>query len=192
MKNDLQKILIEIALKVAKEGKGCLLVIEKNPVKYSPLLEQDIKPFSVFEFPRRIQALSTIDGALIISPEGILKNYAVLIEETKAMNGKGARHSAGMTASKNGNTVILASEEDKKVRIFENGIIIMEIDSLSKDIENKVPEAINILESIGAGSLATIGIGVLAPSLGIVPTAGIIVFGSAYYLINLIKKGIKR
>ena len=64
----------------------------------------------------------------------------------------------------------------------------MQIDPFEKNIEYRTKEAVNILESIGAGSIATIGTSVIAPALGITLIPGIVIFGSTYYLIKLIKK----
>ena len=191
MKRKIEKLLIEIALKVAKGGKGCLFVIEKNNVKYDFLINNDIKPFSIFENKRRTELLSTIDGAVIIDTKGNLKAYSVKIKNTKAFEGYGMRHSAGYTASLNGNTSILASEEDKKVRIFKNGKLIMQIDALERNIEKKTNEITKIFEILGAGTLGSIGTGLIFPQFGVMTISGVVIFGSAYYLINLIKEKIK-
>jgi hypothetical protein len=67
----------------------------------------------------------------------------------------------------------------------------MQLDSLQKGVENSVHEAVNVLESVGAGTVGTIGAGLIAPSLGIALLPGIILFGSAYYIMKLAlrKKG---
>ena len=64
----------------------------------------------------------------------------------------------------------------------------MQIDPMEKNIESKTKEAVNVLESIGAGSIATIGASVLAPTLGITLIPEIVIFGSTYYLVKLIQK----
>ena len=64
----------------------------------------------------------------------------------------------------------------------------MQIDALQKNVEKSVSGAVNIIESIGAGTIGTIGTGILAPTLGITLLPGIIVFGSAYYLGKLLTK----
>ncbi|MEK6873916.1 MAG: diadenylate cyclase, partial [Nanoarchaeota archaeon] len=97
----------------------------------------------------------------------------------------GTRHSAAMSASKKGNIVVVISEEDKKVRILKEGKMIMQIDALQKDVEKSVPQAMQILESIGAGTIGAIGTSIIAPTLGVAFLPGIVVFGSAYYLFKL-------
>lgn len=183
---NIEETLTRIALKIAKQKKGCILVIMNNKFDYAPLIEQDVKPFSVFDNQRRTEALAIIDGACIISPEGELINYASNIMNTKTYSGYGTRHAAAYTASHNGNIVIMASEEDGKVRIFKDAKLIMQLDSTEKGIEQKTGEIANFLESFGAGTLASIGVGVLVPTVGITLIPGIIIFTSAHYAFRLI------
>ena len=64
----------------------------------------------------------------------------------------------------------------------------MQLDPFEKNIMSHTKEAVNVLESIGAGSIATIGTSILAPTLGIMLVPGIIVFGSTYYLVKMLRK----
>src|SRR3989344_3687940 len=185
---EIEKAVLDTALKIAKQGKGCLIVIKKNNVSFDPLIEQDIKPFNILENRRRLETLALVDGACIVDLNGNLIAYASRIKNIKTFKGYGTRHSAGYSASLNNNISILASEEDRKVRIFKNGKLIMQLDALQKGIEDSTIEVVTILESIGAGSLATIGTTLLMPALGITILPGIIIFGSAYYLAKLILK----
>ena len=187
MREQIEQFLIQIAIKVAKTGKGCLLVIEENPIAYQPLLPQDIQPFFIFDNARRIEALAIVDGACIVDIDGFLRAYSVSILNSQAFVGYGTRHAAGYTASLNNNTSILASEEDRKVRIFKNGILIMQIDALERGIENKTSDMVNILESVGVGTISSIGVAALAPTLGIALIPGIILFGSAHYMIKFLR-----
>jgi len=183
-----EKLLLDIAIKIAKQGKGCLLVIKKDGVVYEPLLPQDVKPFTIQENQRRFETLALLDGACIIDVKGKLVAYAAHIKNTKTFKGYGTRHSAAYTASLHNNTAILASEEDKKIRVFKNGKLVMQLDPFAKDIEKHTKQAVNVLESVGAGSIATIGTSILAPTLGITLLPGIVIFGSTYFLIKLIRK----
>jgi len=89
---------------------------------------------------------------------------------------------------KKGNLVVVISEEDRKLRILKDGKMIMQIDALQKNAEKSISKVVNILESIGAGTIGTIGTSLLVPALGIALLPGIIVFGSAHYLIKLLLK----
>ena len=184
----IEQVLIDIALKIAKQEKGCLFVIKQNGLEYDTLIPQDVKPFDIIDNQRRLEALALVDGACIIDKNGRLIAYSAKIKNTKTFKGFGTRHSAGYTSSLNRNVSILASEEDKKIRIFKNGSLIMQIDPLEKNIEYRTKEVVNVLESIGAGSIATIGASVIAPTLGITLLPGIIIFGSTYYLVKMLQK----
>jgi len=183
-----EKLLIDIAIKIAKQEKGCLFVIQRDGLTYETLLPQDVKPFNILENQRRVEALALLDGACVVNPKGFLVAYAVHIKNTKTFQGFGTRHSAAYTASLHNNTSILTSEEDKKIRVFKNGKLVMQLDPFAKNIEHHTKEAVNILESIGAGSIATIGTSILAPTLGITLVPGIIIFGSTYFLAKLLRK----
>src|SRR3989338_5313490 len=183
-----EQVLLEISIKIAKQEKGCLFVIKQNGLEYETLIAQDIKPFNIIDNQRRLEALALLDGTCIIDKKGYLIAYAAQISNTKSFKGFGTRHSAAFTASLNKNIAILASEEDKKIRVFKNGKLLMQIDPMEKNIEHRTKEAVNVLESIGAGSIVTLGASVLAPTLGITLIPGIVIFGSTYYLIKMLQK----
>ncbi|MDP2925055.1 MAG: DNA integrity scanning protein DisA nucleotide-binding domain protein [Nanoarchaeota archaeon] len=182
----IQKTLIEIGLRIAKRGEGAMFVI--GDVEYKPLVEQTVPPFKVFDNPKLLESLAIMDGAVIISSDGYMKAYGVMVKSTKTFKNFGTRHSAGLSAAKGENVVVLISEEDKKIRILKKGKMIMQIDALQKNVEKSVPYAVDLLESIGAGTLGTIGTSLLIPALGITLLPGIIVFGSAYYLGKMLTK----
>jgi len=117
-----------------------------------------------------------------------MKAYGVMIKSTRTLKNFGTRHSAGITASQKGNLVIVVSEEDRKLRILREGKMIMQIDALQKDTEKAIPKAVGLLESVGVGTIGTIGTSLLVPTLGIALVPGIIVFGSVHYLGRLLVK----
>jgi len=190
MKDEVEKKLIEICLKVARQKKGCLFVIKEGELNYEHLIKKDFEEFSIFEHQRRTELLAVVsDGAMIVDLNGNVIDYAVKISNTKVFPGFGTRHSAAYSASLTGNTSVLASEEDAKVRIFKEGKLIMQIDSAEKNVEQKTSEAVNILESLGGGTLGTLATTALVPSMGLQIIPGIIVFGSIYYLIKRFGNG---
>jgi len=186
---ELEKVLIQVSLRIAKRGEGALFVV--GNVDYEPLIKQEIPPFNVVNNPKLLESLALIDGAVIIDPSGFLKAYGVMIKTKKTFKNFGTRHSAALTAAQNNNLVIVVSEEDRKIRILKKGKMVMQIDALQRGVESSVSGAVNILESIGAGTIGTIGSGLLIPSLGITLLPGIIIFGSAYYLGKIISKRFK-
>lgn len=185
---EVKEKLIKIAIELTKEKKGSILIIENKKVNYEQMFPTDLKPFNILDQKqnRRLKLLASHDGACIINPEGYLIAYAVQIKDTKPFEGFGTRHSASFTAS-DGNTVIMTSEEDSKVRIFNDKRLIMEIDGNQKEIENN-PNLINeILQVIGIGTVGTTGITFLAPIIGITIVSGITIFttiSGATYLIK--------
>ena len=176
----LEEVLIQVGLKIAKRGEGALFVV--GDVEYRPLVDQNIPPFKAVTNPKLLESLGLMDGAVIIDNYGMVKAHGVMIKSKKTFKNFGTRHSAGLTASKGKNLVVLISEEDRKIRILKDEKMIMQIDALQKNVEKSVSTAVNLLESVGAGTLGAIGTGLLVPSLGIAMIPGIIVFGSAYFI----------
>jgi len=177
---ELEECLIKVSLRIANRKEGALFVVGKT--KYSPLIEQTVPKFEASKNPKLLESLALIDGAVILNHKGIVEAYGVLIKTKTAYKNFGTRHSAAMTASQDKNNfVLLVSEEDKKLRIFKHGKMVMQIDPQQKDVEKSISPAANILESIGAGTMGTLGIGLLAPTLGIALLPGVVVFGAAHY-----------
>jgi DNA integrity scanning protein DisA with diadenylate cyclase activity len=190
-KEDIQEFLIKIGLKIAKRNEGALFVV--GHTNYSKLIDQSIPKFQAMKNPKLLESLALIDGAVIINKKGFVEAYGVLIKTSSAFKNFGTRHSAAMTASKEkGNFVLLVSEEDKKIRIFKEGKIIMQIDPENKHVEKSISTAANLLETVGAGTIGAIGTSLLVPSLGITLLPGVVVFGSAYYLGKMIHKSFKK
>lgn len=183
----IEETLIQVGLRIAKRGEGALFVV--GEVEHSHLVDQNVPPFLVTENPKLLESLALMDGAVIIDKNGIMRSYGAMIKSRTTFKNFGTRHSAGMTASAiKGNLVVVVSEEDKKIRILKNEKMIMQIDALQKDVEKSVPYAVDLLESVGAGALGTIGTSLLLPALGLTLIPGIVVFGSAYYLGKLLTK----
>lgn len=179
-RKQLQELLIQIGLRIAKRGEGALFVVGETA--YKPLVEQSVPPFKVSENPKLLESLALMDGAVVIDRNGFLTAYGVLIKTRRVFRNFGTRHSAGLSASMKGNLVVLVSEEDRKIRIIHNGKMIMQIDALEKNVEKSVSSAVQFLESIGAGTIGALGTSVIVPGLGIALLPGVVIFGSAYYL----------
>lgn len=186
----IEEILIQVGIEIAKKGEGALFIISDN-CKYKKLLKQKIEPFSIFETGAKklLFSIGIIDGAVIINKKGIVVDYGAKIESKKVYNGYGTRHAAAYSASLNKETIaILVSQEEKKIKIFKQGKIIIQIDALQKNVEKQVSKINEILESVGVGTISTIGISTLAPGLGIAIVPGIILFGVPYYLLKKFSK----
>jgi len=184
---ELQELLIQVGLKIAKRNDGAIFVVGKN-VKHNPLVEQSVHSFKVASNPKLLESLALMDGAVIIDEDGMLVAYGTMLKSTRVYHNFGTRHSAAISASKTAELVVMVSEEDKKVRIFKAGKMIMQLDPLEKNVEKSIPAAVQILESVGAGTIGAIGTTILAPTLGIALLPGIVLFGSAYYVTKSIRK----
>jgi DNA integrity scanning protein DisA with diadenylate cyclase activity len=182
----LEEVLIQTGLRIAKRGEGALFVVGK--VKYKLLVNQTIPPFKAITNPKLLESLALMDGAVIINEKGYVIAYGVMIKSNKTLKNFGTRHSAGLSAAKGNNLVVIISEEERKIKILKKGKMVMQIDALQKNVEKNVSGAVKALESIGAGTVGTIGTSLLLPSLGIAFFPGVIVFGSAYYLGKIISK----
>ncbi len=180
----LEETLIQVGLRIAKRGEGALFVV--GDVQHKNLVNQTVPPFKVTENPKLLESLALIDGAVIIDKAGFLKAYGAMIKSKKVFKNFGTRHSAALSAAESDNLVVIVSEEDKKVKIFKGGKMIMQLDALQKNVEKTIPHAVHFLEAVGAGTVGALGTGLLAPTLGIALLPGMIVFGSAYYLIKLL------
>ncbi|MDD5012352.1 MAG: DNA integrity scanning protein DisA nucleotide-binding domain protein [Candidatus Nanoarchaeia archaeon] len=185
-KVSLEEVLVQVGLRIAKRGEGALFVV--GDVPYTSLVKQTVPPFNVIDNPKLLESLALIDGAVIIDKNGFLKAYGVMIKSKRVLKDHGTRHSAALTAATEGNFVVIISEEDRKVKILKDGKMVMQLDALQKNVEKTVPRIVGFLEAIGAGTVGAIGTSVLAPTLGIALLPGVIVFGSAYYLVKLLGK----
>jgi len=182
----LEETLIQVGLRIAKRGEGALFVV--GEVKYNPMINQSVPPFKAVDNPKLLESLALMDGAVIINKKGFVSAYGVKIKSTKVFKNFGTRHSAAISAATGDNLVVIVSEEDKKVRILKKGKMIMQIDALQRNVEENVSGAVKILETVGAGTIGTLGTSLLLPALGIAFLPGVIFFGSAYYLGNEIRK----
>lgn len=188
----IEKKLIDSVIRILKDGEGCLYIINTGHINSEPLIKNDFEKFSIFEefYQKRMDILAKTDGACIIDQEGYLIAYGARINSTNSFEGYGTRHSAAYSASLAGNISILGSQENKKVRIFKEGKLVMQIDALEKDIEGKTDKAVNILESVGIGTIGTLGVGLIIPT-GIALLPGVLIFASSHYLIKNLLKEVK-
>lgn len=184
--SNIEETLIQVGLRIAKRGEGALFVV--GEVEYKTLVKQSVPFFNIVENPKLLESLALMDGAVIIDKNGIMTAYGAMIKSTRTFKNFGTRHSAGISAAKGNNLVVLVSEEDKKIRILKKGKLIMQIDALQKNVEKSVPYAVELLESVGAGTIGIIGTSLLIPALGISLLPGILIFGSAYYLGKILTK----
>lgn len=196
-KKKIEEEILKIAFEIAKKGEGSLFVIGDD-VKYSTSFPElfEGKKLAVEERGTRkiLEKLATIDGAVVISKNGFVNAYGARIKNPKVMKGYGTRHAAALGASEKKQTVIMTSEEDKVVRIFKDGKMIMELNP--KKAEKEIPRVMQILSLYDipafAAFLGASSAIVASQLLGLTPLPGVLVFGSSYYaikaLINMLQK----
>lgn len=188
---EIEKTIIETCIKIGRRGEGAIIVL--GEAKYNPMVEQKVHPFNIITSPKLLESLCLMDGAVILKLDGTLEAYGCKLKNgLDILKNFGTRHSAGMYASQTkGTTVFVVSGEDRKVRIFKEGRIILEIDSLAKGIEKQTTEISKILESVGIGAVSFIGAGLLAPVFGIVIVSGVTVFVAVTGVSYFIKKAVQ-
>lgn len=78
-----------------------------------------------------VEKLATIDGAVIITPKGELVAFGARVIKSTTLPGYGTRHAAaaGISESLPGATAVLISEESSWIKIFQQGSIVIEMDS---------------------------------------------------------------
>jgi DNA integrity scanning protein DisA with diadenylate cyclase activity len=140
------KTVIILAIEIAREGRegrkvGTLFVIgdsekvmEKSrclildPLKYHPDKDKHIENSDTRE---TIKELSQLDGAFIVSEEGIVLSACRYInasaEGIDLPLGLGSRHLAAASISQETDAVAVAVSESAIVRLFDDGEIISEI-----------------------------------------------------------------
>ncbi len=94
-----------------------------------------------------IKHLSALDGATIVDGKGRMREFGVTLKRQTTFMGHGKRHAFAAGTSKMKNIVcVLASEEDKHVRVFRDGICLLDIDAktrLTSDLKHKIVEIVN-------------------------------------------------
>jgi len=186
-----EKKVLDIALKIAGQDGALFVIGELEEGKDYELLFPNIFEGKNFNVLRRgmdklLEKLAQVDGATIIQKDGTIVAVGALIKNSKSFFGAGTRHSAAKTISEKAELVVLVSEEDKNVKLFKGGQLILIMDPETKEIKRYSKK---ILDFINANDAALIGGGLAATSvLGVPILPGIFVFGGSYYLIrNLIK-----
>jgi DNA integrity scanning protein DisA with diadenylate cyclase activity len=115
-------------------------------VKGYPRNERDLHDPRVRE---AIKEVGTLDGAFIVSAEGIVEKSAQLVDAPYAnltlSKGLGSRHWAGAAISKMTNAIaVVVSQSSGTVRIFQNGEVMLRIEPFRqamkwKDFEYERP-----------------------------------------------------
>jgi diadenylate cyclase len=163
---DTLKTVVDMAVEVGREGRegkpvGTLFVVgdsrkvlaSSHPVGFDPVRGYNRKERNLDD-PRvreGIKEIAQLDGAIIVSSEGIVEASARYIDapadNIALPKGLGARHWAAAAISRKTNAVAVAvSESNGTVRIFQNGEVTLRIEPFRrpmkwKDFEYEPPPA---------------------------------------------------
>lgn len=187
VRTDVVDRMLTVAKRVANDGHGALFVIARadrvlgQVELHYPQLKHD---GSVLDegMDAVLARLATLDGAVVVSPEGQLLAYGARVGQQRTLPGFGTRHAAakGYTDFDPEATVILASEETGWVKVFQQGSPVVEIDpadvapsTISKLSRYLVSKDAAILTAAGI-SAATLGVGAV----------GLLVLGGSYVVVR--------
>ncbi len=189
-KKKVYEAVLDTAILIAKKNEGGLIVIG-NTNQYECHFPNFFKrkKFYITDdgMVEVLSKLGIVDGAIVIDPDGRIKAYGARILKQEAEKGFGTRHSAAKGISKEGHLAILASEQDKVVRIFKEGNKVMEINPHTKTVEKNVSKIVKVLTKA-----ETAGLIAGAAAVPIIGIPGVIVFGGSYLvsktLLGMIKE----
>jgi DNA integrity scanning protein DisA with diadenylate cyclase activity len=185
VKSEVMTAILNISKRLAKEKKGALFVIadsEKITGNYRPHYPQLQFSGSLLSkgMDSVVEKLSTLDGAVIFTPDGMLLAYGSRILKSETLLGYGTKHAAakGITSYDKRATAVLVSEESGWIKVFQKGEIVLETDSV--DIEPSTLEKISsFLTNKDMALLASAGI---AAAAGFAPA--VLVVGGAYMVVK--------
>jgi len=159
------RICVDLAVEVGREGRegkkvGTILVVG-NHTKVMELSHEGVHdPFRGYadkdcllrtaRVRESIKELALIDGAFVISSQGVAKAAGRILDAPAAgltlSQGLGARHWAAAAISKATQAIAIAvSESTGTVRIFQEGIVVLRIEPMDHamkwhDFETEPPE----------------------------------------------------
>jgi DNA integrity scanning protein DisA with diadenylate cyclase activity len=154
---DTLKTVVDMAVEIGREGRegkpvGALFVVgdsrkvlaHSHPAGFDPVKGYGRKERNLDD-PRvreGIKEISQLDGAIIVSADGIVESAARYLDASAAditlTKGLGARHWAAAAISRATNAVAVAvSETSGTVRIFQNGEVVLRIEPFRRPMKWK-------------------------------------------------------
>ncbi|TRZ88089.1 MAG: hypothetical protein D4R88_08395 [Methanosarcinales archaeon] len=185
VKSEVMTAILNISKSLAKDKNGALFVIadkEKITGNYRPHYPQLQFSGNLLSkgMDSVVEKLSTLDGAVIFAPDGMLLAYGSRILKSETLVGYGTKHAAakGITSYDKSATAVLVSEESGWIKVFQKGEIVLETDSV--DIEPSTLEKISsFLTNKDMALLASAGI---AAAAGFAPA--VLIVGGAYMVVK--------
>ncbi len=185
IKSEVMRVILNISKSLAKEDQGALFVIaERENIEGNYRLHYPQIQFAGNLLSRGmdsvVEKLATLDGAVILTPEGELVAYGSRILKSETLLGFGTRHAAarGITLFDDSFTAVLVSEESGWIKVFQKGDVVLETDAV--DIEPSTLEKVSrFLASHDMALLASAGIA--AATVG---TSAVLIVGGAYMIVR--------
>jgi len=181
-KSDPRKDTVKACMDIAFQNtdSGSLFVIELNDRKknqyYTKVFEtinsETGRPLSVKnDSDMHVLAhLAKLDGAMIIDSKGEMKEFGATLKNENTFFGHGKRHAFALGTSKlDGIVCVLSSEEDKHVRLFSNGVCIMDIDSKTRLPASTRQKVLDVLDTPLSKILIASGIATSILTLNPIP-----------------------
>jgi DNA integrity scanning protein DisA with diadenylate cyclase activity len=187
IKSEVMNIVLDISKRLAKKQQGALFIIadrEKIKGYYRPHYPQVqfLENLLTKGMDSVVEKLATLDGAVILTPEGEMIAYGSRILKSETLLGFGTKHAAarGITLFDESFTAVLVSEENGWIKVFQKGDIILETDAV--DIEPSALDKVSrFLTDHDMALLASAGISV---ATGIVSTPAVLIVGGAYMVVK--------
>jgi hypothetical protein len=131
-----------------------------------------------------IRKLASLDGAMIIDSQGRMKSYGATLVNSNSFTGHGKRHefAKGTSIACPEVTCVLTSEEDRRIRIFRHGELVVDINSRSRMPRTAKDKVAELLTSRTSQTL--IASGVAASVLTLNPLPAIITITGSHLLVN--------
>lgn len=184
----IQKLCIDMAIDIVKAGEGGLFVIGETK-HFSTLFPNFFEGQNISVFDKGMNKvlvkLGQIDGAVVINSSGKILAYGAHLSRQAPLQGHGTRHAAAKGISTQpGITAVLASQEGKVVRIFKNGVQLIEINPYTKGVETQMDKVVSFINRPEAALVTGAAVG--STVLGVALLPGIVVFAGSYYIANKI------
>ncbi len=187
VKSEVMRVILNISKSLAKQNEGALFIIaEREKIDGSYRLHYPQLQFGGNILSKGMDAvvekLASLDGAIILTPEGELIAYGSRILKSETLLGFGTRHAAarGITLSDESFTAVLVSEESNWIKVFQKGNVVLETDAV--DIEPSTLDKVSrFLTNHDMAILAGAGI---AAAAGVITAPAILVVGGAYMVVK--------
>lgn len=184
-KSEVMRVILNISKSLAKEQQGALFVVaDSDKIKhhYRPHYPQIQFAGNILTkgMDSVIEKLATLDGAVVLSPQGELIAYGSRILKSEEILGFGTKHAAarGITLFDESFTAVLVSEETGWIKVFQKGDIVLETDSV--DIEPSTLDKVSrFLTNQDMALLASAGIA--AATIG---APAVLIVGGAYMVVR--------